>query len=247
MNKGEPEFPQSPQDSRRSINEYLIKSNKWYLHLLGIGIQFFGLKAVIGFLLGMVAVCIYAGFKPLPFYAQRPEQKTVSLSGTVMTYEEEPLDCYHIGILDKLYPSFQTKDGSFNIKVPRKEKYDIAIWSGDLRIAQIYTGREAAQVLDRKDAYTLKRPLPGFPQNLGIVEGKVTYPNGAGCEGYVEIAGKTKKTDVDGSFLITGIPIGKVMLRVYENLNEKALCEQPITVELTGPTKVNPQVLRREQ
>ncbi len=144
---------------RKSFSTFLIESDFKPLVFAGRCMQYFGVGAVIGFLLGAVGVYGYAFFvKSLPLVSlaseQRPtptptplppQPKTVQLHGIVRDALGRPLNAqFWVGVFAKQLGPLQNSDGSFILEVPQSSTYDVALWTSE-RTVNVYTGFPAEQ------------------------------------------------------------------------------------------------------
>lgn len=217
----------------KSLPQFLIDSEIKWLVFIGKGMQYFGIRAVIAFFLGGIAIYTYALFKPLPLIKSIPKQKKIQLHGKVITLDNKPFEEeFQIGVLlgSPLGP-FGLGDGSFKIDVPYYETYNIIVWDLDYQMFKLYN--LATKQVDGE--YHLEAALP-YPTDLGRVEGTVKNQDQRPIEGYVEVNGKIIRIENDGSFKLINIPLGKYKIRVLENVDGPALFEEYINVELTSHT-----------
>jgi len=131
---------------RKSFSTFLIESEFKPFVFAGRCMQYFGMGAVVGVLVGAVFVYVYANFRPLPLIASPkatetptptpthpPAQpKTVWLHGVVMSNDKPVKEQFEIGVLANADRGpFQAPDGSFSIQVPEAEKgqYLITLWN----------------------------------------------------------------------------------------------------------------------
>jgi hypothetical protein len=228
------ETPKTVKSShpQKSFSQYLIESNFKLLIFFGKSMQFFGMRPVIGFLLGVAALYGYALYKPLPFIVDTLEAEPILLQGKVRTLEEQPLESFEIGILASRHGPFE--NGSFSIRVPHKQKYDILVWTPGYKVFKTYGDRNV--VNEGGNNYSLKENLPAFPANLGIVQGTVKDQDERSIEGYVKIAEQIVKIDSNGNYRLKEIPLGQLKIRVFEDVAGKLLYEDDINVQLRDPT-----------
>ena len=190
---------------------------------------------------------VATGSWTLSRYILPAEARKIWLHGKVESNEGKPLDKFKIAIVEEQHGPFpNTKDGSFRILVPRKEKYSILVWPPEGFYPSQFWGDVPAT--ESGDTFQLGTTLSGFPVNLGIVEGKVLYADQAPVEGYIEIDGTTSKINSDGSFSIKNIRLGKSKIRVRkkEDINAPILLEEEFDVQVSGPTPKNVNVLRQK-
>ena len=117
--------------TKKSISAILKKSEYWPLTLLGHCVQFFGVSAVAGALIGAAAVYGYAFFRPLPFISVAGQSSTIKLHGTVRGSDTKPMqDEFYVGVLASQLGPVQSSDGSFVLEVPKSNAYDVALWNG---------------------------------------------------------------------------------------------------------------------
>jgi hypothetical protein len=205
--------------------------------------QYFGTSAVVGFLLGALVVYGYAMFKTLPGTPLIRQERKVSLQGNVLTNDNMPLKGFKIGILEShAHGPFRTENGSFNIRVPYKDKYSVVVFPINGYYPMMYYGDQNTRV--ENEGYLLTEPLRNFPINLGIAEGKVVDQNGNHFRGYAEIGGKLVKIDQDGFFRIKDIPLGEVKIRVYSENNE-LFYEEDVKIQAATPTPISNIVIRK--
>jgi hypothetical protein len=151
--------------TKKSISTILKKSQYWPLTLLGHCVQFFGVSAVAGALIGAAVVYGYAFFRPLPFISVAGQSSTVHLHGTVRGLENKPMkDEFYVGVLASQLGPVQNSDGSFVLEVPKSNAYDVALWNGGT--VKVFHGFEADP---DGSGYKLQQSLPFIPKTVASV------------------------------------------------------------------------------
>lgn len=158
--------------TKKSISAILKKSEYWPLTLLGHCVQFFGVSAVAGALIGAAAVYGYAFFRPLPFISVAGQSSTIKLHGTVRGSDTKPMqDEFYVGVLASQLGPVQSSDGSFVLEVPKSNAYDVALWNGGT--VKVFHGFEADP---DGSGYRLQQALPFFPKTVSSVSAENSRP-----------------------------------------------------------------------
>jgi len=133
--------------TRRPLKVFLLESDIKLLVFVGKCMDYFGMGAVAGFLVGASAVYGYALFKELPYaglfvppkpapqqFAQSallmpPKQEKIKIRGVVTTDGTNAVkDAFQVGVVEVLSGEFTNGDGKFHLEVPRQETYKVAFW-----------------------------------------------------------------------------------------------------------------------
>ena len=165
-----------------SVASFLIGTGIGPLVLVGKSMQSFGLRPVIGFILGAAAMYGYAVFKPLPYLPKplsassalvttqslvepEPPAKKIRLRGVVQDRDGHPVkEPFMVGVLLKRFGPLRNSDGSFAIDVPKSSSYDLALWNMGGKMVQVYDGFSAER---EGDGYMLPPML--FPETTSNV------------------------------------------------------------------------------
>jgi len=144
--------------SGNSLALFLIGTGIAPLVLVGKSMQSFGLRPVIGFVLGAAMMYGYALFKPLPYIPKplsaastlvatqslverEPPAKPIRLHGVVQDRDGRPVkEPFMVGVLMKRVGPLRNSDGSFAIDVPKSSSYDLALWNMGGKMVQVYDG-----------------------------------------------------------------------------------------------------------
>ena len=149
-----------------STAQFLKDTGFGPLVILGKCIEQFGLRAVLGGLLGAMSVYGYDVVKGLPYgkavitqvvpISQPSQPKTVQLHGKVRDGSGSPVNQrFWVGVLAKQLGPVQNSDGTFSLEVPQSSSYDVALWTSES--INIYTGFPAEQ---DGSGYKLLQALP---------------------------------------------------------------------------------------
>lgn len=169
---------------QKSISTILKKSQYWPLTLLGHCIQYFGISAVAGALVGAAAVYGYAFFRPLPLTPVARQSSTVRLHGTVRGSEDKPMkDEFYVGVLASQTGPVQSSDGSFVLEVPKSDAYDVALWGGGT--VKVFQSVDADP---DGSGYRLLYSLPFVPKTVSNVSAENARP--AVNEGGMRVASR---------------------------------------------------------
>jgi len=143
----------------KSLALFLTGSGLGPLVLLGKATQSFGVRPVIGFVLGTAVVygCALLNI-PLPYLPKplsaastlvttqalvehEPPAKPIRLHGVVQDREGRPVkEPFMVGVLMKRVGPLRNSDGSFAIDVPKSSSYDLALWNMGGKMVQVYDG-----------------------------------------------------------------------------------------------------------
>lgn len=161
----------------RSMAVFLVNTNIWPLVVAGKCAQLFGFKPVAGFVLGGAMVYGYALFKPLPYVPRSLSVSTGSMSqtpittpstpthvklhGTVQDADGQPMkEQFKVLVVADRFGPLRSSDGSFVIKVPKSNSYDLALLKEGGRV-QLFDGLSPEP---DGDGYLLPSVL-SFPPN----------------------------------------------------------------------------------
>lgn len=164
---GESSSVQSLENKKRKpFAHFLIESEIKPFVFVGRCMQYFGMGAVVGFILGAAALYLYALFYPLPGIARvvttqvQPQSfvdppQRIRLHGLVINESGKPTtELIKVGILASQHGPI--RDGSFTIDVAPSSSYDIALWNMGAERMEVYEGFSADKDGDK---YVLP-PLP---------------------------------------------------------------------------------------
>ena len=225
-------------EAKPSFSAVLKQSDVPYLKFIGSCMDFFGVRTIVSFLLGLVAIYAYASiFGPPPYFptTSPPRPETIRLNGVVHTLENKPLDEFYIAVVNDFVPVTSPK-GAFQLQTPNRARYDLIVWEPKGGILRLYGNLVAVQ---KDDQYNLEDPLGNFPTNLGYVEGSARDLNNNPIKGFVEIEGKKAKIDDAGRFTLMKIPIGKTKIRVLPGGDPQQAWEEDLQVNVSGSTEHN--------
>ena len=142
-------------EKKKSFAGFLIDSGIMPLVFMGKCVDYFGLGAVVGLLLGAGIVYGVALFRPLPYAAVKGpngqpsptptpppvEAKRIRLHGFVRGQDDKPVaEPFVIAILASQHGPIRATDGSFSIQVPQSNQYDIAVWNAGYTTVRVYSG-----------------------------------------------------------------------------------------------------------
>lgn len=214
----------------KTITNFLLDSEIKPLVFAGKSLQYFGPGVTIAFFLGILLTYTYALFKPLPYISKSPPE-TVTLTGKVTSeINEKPIQGFEIFIVETKDGPYH--DGIFSIEVAKKKQYNIVVRDRYSLNYYMFAGYGTDKI---NDNYNLKRELK-IPTNLGALKGKVIDQNGDPFKGYVQIYEDPIKIDDQGDFFIKNIPLGKVRIQFKKSINEPAIKQQTVKLDLDTVT-----------
>jgi hypothetical protein len=146
----------NPNTKDDSIADSLMDTNVGVLVILGKGIKRFGVKPVVGFVVGAVCTYGYAVYTPLPYVQGKSEMsiqgpvatpaqvKTVQLHGLVRDHNNLPVKgLFAVGILANQLGPTTNSDGSFVLEVPQSNSYNVAYWTTEDEKVRVSYGNTA--------------------------------------------------------------------------------------------------------
>ncbi len=221
---------------RKTLANLLIGSGYKPLAFLGRCVQYFGVGAVVAFLLGAAGVYGYALFRPLPYtkrLIEPPTQPKRVLKGVVRGFDNEPMkNEFYIGVLASQHGPFENAAGSYSLEVPQSSQYQIAVWDRGYQTVKM---AEYSEYSAEPDGEGLRLPTVIFPTGLGRLEGNITDQESRPFDGYVS-AGDKGSWVRNGRFTLKDIPLGMANVKIMKRPNSPILREENITLDLTGPT-----------
>jgi hypothetical protein len=231
---------ESAKQATLTFSTVLKQSDISYLKLLGSIMDFFGVKPVVAFLLGISATYAYAEVRgDLPPYfpgtslsTTSPEPKTITLNGVVESLEDKPLEEFSIGVVKT--QQFTSPKGAFQLEVPEKGQYQFLVWQPGSNTYRVYGYQKPEE--KGNGQYKLPFPLGKFPTKLGFVVGTAKDVHENPIKGVVEIEGMTAPIDAQGNFTLMNIPVGKTKIRVLPNADTQQVWEEDLQIDLSGPT-----------
>jgi hypothetical protein len=143
---------------RRSLPTFLKESDIKLLVFVGKCMDFFGTRAVLGFVIGGSMVWGYALFEQLPYagrfaknpiapavaFAKAPElpkQEKVRIKGTVTTDGTNVVKApFQVGVVEVVSGEFTQGNGSYYLELPKQSTYKVAFWKPnyeDLRVLEL--------------------------------------------------------------------------------------------------------------
>jgi hypothetical protein len=184
---------------RKTFSQFLINSGIAKFRIVGLCMEYFGMAVVVAFAVGGSSVSAYALFRPLPYYGifgaasssvgtAQSSSQTVTLEGRVETPDGTPLRSgFTLAILPESaeHGPYQNESGAFSVTIEQRNKYNVAVYSDDMRYFKIYQG---IPVRKEGDRHVLNSALI-LPTDLGIIEGTVTDADGKPFPGYVHRLG----------------------------------------------------------
>jgi hypothetical protein len=143
---------------RRSLSTFLKESDIKLLAFVGKSMDFFGTRAVLGFLFGGSLVWGYALFEQLPYAgrfgknpmgpavasakaAELPKQEKIRIKGTVTTDGTTVVKApFQVGVVELVSGEFTQGNGNFYLELPKQSTYKVAFWKtnyDDLRVLEL--------------------------------------------------------------------------------------------------------------
>jgi hypothetical protein len=233
---------------KKSFPDFLRDTNWRPLIILASGIEFFGSRIVISFLLGSVlggsAIYTYSQIPSLPFYnllfpgtaTQLPKSEKMTISGQVNDWQDRPLNNATAYLVPHEAEQFLKPilDGKVNFNVP-KGNYTVFV------VTPSHSTRAEIVETDSFPAFNIK-----IPPEMGSIQGQVIDEEKRFKKDvFVCIYGgliaeeRCKKTDKNGNYNFLSIPASNINLGYFTIKEQKSGQEVQIWLEDFKPYRVN--------